>query len=57
MDPEAKTVGFRLRHGWHVALAYVIGFFVMLAILGWRPDAGHENRAEIPPVSVTVAMV
>ena len=38
MYPEAKSVGLWLRHGWHVAIAYVIGFFVMLAIIGWRPD-------------------
>jgi Na+/H+ antiporter NhaD/arsenite permease-like protein len=36
--PEAKSVGLWLRHGWHVALAYVIGFFVMLALIGWHPD-------------------
>jgi hypothetical protein len=40
--PEAKSVGSWLRHGWHVALGYVIGFFVMLAILGWHPDAPHR---------------
>jgi Na+/H+ antiporter NhaD/arsenite permease-like protein len=39
MYPEAKSVGLWLRHGWHVAVAYVIGFFFMLAIVGWRPDA------------------
>ena len=39
--PEAKSVGQWLRHGWHVAIAYVIGFFVMLAVLGWHPDAPH----------------
>ncbi|KAB2920606.1 MAG: citrate transporter [Hyphomicrobiaceae bacterium] len=39
--PEAKSVGLWLRHGWHVAVAYVIGFFFMLAILGWHPDAPH----------------
>jgi Na+/H+ antiporter NhaD/arsenite permease-like protein len=39
MYPEAKSVGRWLRHGWFVALAYVIGFFVMFAILGWQPDA------------------
>ena len=39
MYSEAKSVGSWLRHGWHVALAYVIGFFVMLAIVSWRPDA------------------
>ena len=37
--PEAKSVGRWLRHGWHVAVAYVVGFFVMLALLGWVPDA------------------
>ena len=36
--PEAKSVGLWLRHGWHVALAYVVGFFVMLALIGWHPD-------------------
>ena len=39
MYPEARSVGLWLRHGWHVAVAYVIGFFFMLAIIGWRPDA------------------
>ncbi len=38
MYPEAKSVGLWLRHGWHVAVAYVIGFMVMLALLGWQ---GH----------------
>jgi Na+/H+ antiporter NhaD/arsenite permease-like protein len=35
---EAKSVGLWLRHGWHVAVAYVIGFFVMLILIGWHPD-------------------
>ncbi len=41
MYPEAKSVGLWLRHGWHIAVAYVIGFFFMLAIIGWHPDAPH----------------
>ncbi|MGI8526684.1 MAG: SLC13 family permease [Pseudolabrys sp.] len=36
--PEAKSVGLWLRHGWHVTVAYVIGFFVMLAVLDWHVD-------------------
>jgi len=43
--PEAKSVGLWLRHGWHVAVAYVIGFFFMFAILGWHPDAKHKAKA------------
>jgi len=35
--PQAKNTGSYLRHGWHVALAYVIGFFIMLGIHGWQP--------------------
>ncbi|HEX7237625.1 MAG TPA: citrate transporter [Gammaproteobacteria bacterium] len=35
--PEARSVARWLKHGWHVALAYVVGFFVLLAVLGWQP--------------------
>jgi Na+/H+ antiporter NhaD/arsenite permease-like protein len=47
--PQAKSVGAWLRHGWHVALAYVVGFFVLLAVLGWHPDARH--KAAPPPAA------
>ena len=46
MYPEAKSVGLWLRHGWFIAVAYVLGFFVMLAILGWNPDAPHKKRVD-----------
>jgi Na+/H+ antiporter NhaD/arsenite permease-like protein len=39
MYPEAKSVGRWISQGWPVAVAYVVGFFVMLAVLGWHPDA------------------
>jgi hypothetical protein len=37
--PEAKSVARWVVRGWHVALAYVVGFFVLLALLGWQPVA------------------
>ena len=37
MYPEARSVGLWLRHGWYVAVAYVAGFFVLLAALGFHP--------------------
>jgi Na+/H+ antiporter NhaD/arsenite permease-like protein len=37
MYPEAKSVGRWLVHGWHVTLAYVVGFAVLMAVLGWHP--------------------
>jgi Na+/H+ antiporter NhaD/arsenite permease-like protein len=46
MYPEAKSVGLWLRHGWFIAVSYAVGFFVMLAIVGWHPDAPHKKRVE-----------
>jgi Na+/H+ antiporter NhaD/arsenite permease-like protein len=57
MYPEAKSVGRWLRHGWFVAVAYVVGFFVMLAILGWNPDAPHRKRVEMPSTHITIGSV
>ncbi len=48
MYPQAKSVGLWLRHGWHVALAYVIGFFFMLAMIGWHPNPPHKAQAAAP---------
>ncbi|MFZ0849844.1 MAG: SLC13 family permease [Hyphomicrobiaceae bacterium] len=55
MYPEAKSVGKWLLHGWHVALAYVIGFFVMLAVLGWHADPPHKKKVETLPTGAAVA--
>jgi Na+/H+ antiporter NhaD/arsenite permease-like protein len=43
--PDAKSVFAWLRGGWHVAIAYVLGFALMLAVHGWAPDAPHR----VPP--------
>lgn len=50
MYPEARSVAKWLRHGWLVAVAYVIGFFVMLVVWKWHPDAPHKPEREIAPV-------
>ena len=34
--PEARSVGAWLKAGWHIGLAYVVGFAVMLVVLGWN---------------------
>jgi hypothetical protein len=41
MYPEAKSVGSWLWNGWHVTVAYVIGFLFMLFMIGWHPDPPH----------------
>lgn len=35
--PEAKSVAKWLANGWHVTIAYIIGFFILLAVWGWHP--------------------
>jgi Na+/H+ antiporter NhaD/arsenite permease-like protein len=37
MYPEAKNVGRWLYHGWHVTVAYIAGFLILLAVMGWHP--------------------
>ena len=45
MFPEAKSAVRWLKHGWHVTVAYVVGFFFMLAVLGWHPEPPHKAVA------------
>jgi hypothetical protein len=49
--PEGKSVFAWLRAGWHVAIAYVIGFSVMLVIHWWMPDAPHKQPPTETPAS------
>jgi Na+/H+ antiporter NhaD/arsenite permease-like protein len=45
MYPEGKNAIAWIKSGWHVAVAYVIGFMVMLAIEGWAPQPKHHAQA------------
>lgn len=40
--PEARSVGLWLRHGWYIAIAYIVGFFVLLLMLDWHPTEKHK---------------
>jgi Na+/H+ antiporter NhaD/arsenite permease-like protein len=46
--PDAKSVFAWLRGGWHVAVAYVIGFAFMLAVHGWSVDPPHRGAPSAP---------
>ncbi|MEO8923921.1 MAG: hypothetical protein ABI330_14055, partial [Caldimonas sp.] len=54
MFPEARNVGLWLRYGWHVSLAYVVGFFVMLALLGFHPGVSPKIHALVKGVSAAL---
>jgi Na+/H+ antiporter NhaD/arsenite permease-like protein len=36
--PAARSARAWVAGGWHVAVAYVLGYFVLLFVLGWHPD-------------------
>lgn len=35
--PEARSAWLWLKHGWHVTVGYIAGFFTLLMIWGWHP--------------------
>jgi Na+/H+ antiporter NhaD/arsenite permease-like protein len=56
MFPEAKSVGAWVKHGWYVALAYVIGFVVLMLTLGWHPTPEERITAMGPAIQVTARL-
>jgi Na+/H+ antiporter NhaD/arsenite permease-like protein len=52
MFPEARSVGLWLKHGWMIAVAYVVGFLLLLTVLGWHP---HLQRTPYLQRNATVA--
>jgi hypothetical protein len=44
--PEARSLIRWLRRAWFVPVAYLVGFFFMLGLLGWNPTA--ENASPWP---------
>jgi Na+/H+ antiporter NhaD/arsenite permease-like protein len=52
--PEARSVGQWLRHGWHVAVGYVLGFAILLLVWGWHPEPLRKGAAAAPAAPATV---
>jgi hypothetical protein len=44
MYPETKNTINYVKKGWHVTVAYIIGFFVMLYVVGWHPHTPHKEQ-------------
>lgn len=54
--PQVRSTLQWLRHGWHIPIAYVAGFWVMALAMGWNPeeleghpgeDHGHDVHHEV----------
>ena len=43
-------MGNWLKNGWHVAVAYVIGFFILYLTMGWEPADNKEHKINNCPV-------
>ncbi len=48
--PEGRNVILWLRKGWHIAIAYVVGFFIFLFVMGWNPSDNKEHKIVDCPV-------
>ena len=53
--PESRSVVAWVRHGWHVTLAYVVGFAVMMALVGWQPHAPPQGATRTGGAHCAVA--
>jgi Na+/H+ antiporter NhaD/arsenite permease-like protein len=51
MFPEIRSVISYIRYGWHVIPAYLIGFFILLATLGWHSVEKTERIKSANTVS------
>lgn len=51
---EAKSVFNWLKSGWHIMVAYIVGFFVLLFVMGWEPQPiakksdPERSQTEVP---------
>jgi Na+/H+ antiporter NhaD/arsenite permease-like protein len=48
--PEARHVGRWIKYGWHVAVAYIIGFSILYFTMGWEPADNREHKIVNCPV-------
>ncbi|MCX6334494.1 MAG: SLC13 family permease [Bacteroidia bacterium] len=48
--PEGRNVLLWLKKGWHIAVAYILGFFTLYLLLGWEPADNNEHKVINCPV-------
>jgi len=49
MFPEMRSAVKYVKSGWFVTAAYIIGFFIMLGIVGWNPHPPHRKSSVVQP--------
>jgi putative effector of murein hydrolase LrgA (UPF0299 family) len=43
MFPQMRSAVNYVNKGWYVIVAYIVGFFIMLSIVGWHPALPHRS--------------
>lgn len=43
---ESRSVFKWIKAGWHVTVAYVLGFFILLFLMGWEPEVIPDKSAK-----------
>ena len=52
--PETRSAVAYVKNGWHVTVAYIVGFSILLGTLGWCPTPKRSDmqKTEIPVVQI-----
>jgi len=50
--PESRSVFKWLKAGWHITVAYILGFFILLFVLGWEPLPYKKKSAMAPTQNI-----
>jgi Na+/H+ antiporter NhaD/arsenite permease-like protein len=48
--PEGRNVVLWVKSGWHVIVAFILGFFALYLIMGWEPADNKEHKIINCPV-------
>jgi len=57
MQPEARSVFGWIKAGWHIIVAYILGFFVLLFLLGWQPLPYKKKSGMAAPHQTTEQLI
>lgn len=47
---EARNLKLWIKNGWHIIIAYIIGFFFLLLIMGWNQEDNNKHKVNNCPV-------
>ena len=53
MYPEARSVLAWIKGGWHVVVGYIVGYLVMVAVVGWHPHPIKAGSAKAAATSAS----